>query len=598
MTSSKRRAALKTLAAASLAPLLSACAVAPPRPPAIARDDYDAVTAHLGALIPHELAAANISGLSIALLDDQRVVWADGFGHADKAAGVGATARTRYRAGSISKLFTAAALMQLAESGKLDIDAPLERALPGFSIRGRDAGAEPISARMIMSHHAGLPSDRIEGMWSERPAHFTSVVDALRDEYRAFPPNLVHAYSNTGFSVLGAAIERLAGAPYERVMRAKLLTPLGMDDSDFDTAPPDGPRAARAYDGEGRLARKLPLRDTPAGGLNSTAPDLLRLARMWFAGGVANGARLLSAASLAEMARPQNGACALDADLRVGLGWHFAPEAVRGGGPVLFHNGATQHHRAVLMLLPEHRLAVAVMANSANAMETAIRLAGQTLGLALEAKTGIAQRAAEDLAADPRYPAAAADALPGHYATELGYLTIRRDGARLLVDAAGKTLAMTPRKDGYSGLEYRLLGLFTINLGQLGQTEFTRARIAGREVLLARRAGVFLLAGEKIEPRPVPAAWLARLGAYRYTGRDAFIAAEIGEIRLKLEDGFLLAEIGYTGGVVALDAAGDDAAIVRGLGRGRGETVHARRAGAGETLHYAGLTFSRKDAAA
>lgn len=593
---STRRAALKTLAAASLAPLLSSCAAPAPRPPAIARGDYDAVRAYLGALIPQQLAAANISGLSIALLDDQRMVWADGFGHA--ATGIAATARTRYRAGSISKLFTAIALMQLAEAGKLDIDAPLERALPGFSIRSHGADAEAISARMIMSHHSGLPSDRFDGMWAERPAHFTSVVDALRDEYRAFPPNLVHAYSNTGFSVLGAAIERLAGASYERVMRSQLLAPLGMDDSDFDTAPPAGPQAALAYDGEGRPARELPLRDTPAGGLNSTAPDLLCLARMLFAGGVAHGARLLSPASLAEMAHPQNTACALDADLRVGLGWHFAPEAVRGGGPVLFHNGATLHHRAVLMLLPEHRLAVAVMANSANAMDSVTRLAGQTLGLALAAKTGIMQRAAEDVAADPRYPAAATDAFPGHYATELGYLSIRRDGARLLVDAAGKTLAMTPRTHGYAGLEYRLLGLFTINLGKLGQTEFTRARIAGRDVLLARRAGVFLLAGEQIASRPLPAAWRARLGAYRYTGRDAYIAGQIGEIRLKLEDGFLLAEIGDTGAVVALDAVGDAAAIVRGLGRGRGDTVHARRTKAGETLHYAGLTFSRKDAAA
>ena len=152
---------------------------------------------------------------------------------------------------------------------------------------------------------------------------------------------------------------------------------------------------------------------------------------------------------------------------------------------------------------------------------------------------------------------------------------------------------------GYLGLEYRLLGLFPINLGKLGQVAFTRARIAGREVLLAGDAGGFSLVGEKIEPTPIPATWSARLGNYEYAGDDAFIAAEISGARLVTKNGFLLSEITAKEGTGqnALDPIGDDEAVLRGLGRGLGETVHVRRTSDGETLYFSGLVFKRKPAA-
>jgi CubicO group peptidase (beta-lactamase class C family) len=600
MSNANRRTTLKALAAGFLSPLLPGCAAPPTRPKEIARNDHGAVIEYLSTAIPHELAVANVTGLSIALLDDQRLVWAQGFGYADKALGIHATPRTRYRAGSISKVFTAAAAMQLAEAGKMDIDAPVVGVLPGFSIRSHDADAGAVTARMIMTHHSGLPSDRIEGMWTDQPAYFTSVVEDLRDEYRTFPANLVHAYSNVGFGVLGAAIEQVAGEPFERVLKERLLIPLGMKDSAFETAPPEGPLASLAYDAKGRPSRELPLRDMPAGGLNSTVSDLLQFARMAFAGGVLDSVRVLRQSSIEEMQRPQNSACALDADLRVGLGWHFAPSAVRGGGPVLFHDGGTMHHHSVLMLLPDHRLAVAVMANSANAMESVMTIASDALSLCLEVKTGIAQPDGEGvLPSDERYPAAPLDAFPGHYVTDLGYVAIRRDGTRLRVDAGDQTLAMTSRTNGYLSLEYRLLGLIAANLGKLGHYEFTRARIADREVLLARHDGGFYLAGEKIEPKAIPAAWMTRLGSYEYTGSDAFIASELGNIELKTEDSFLLVQIGNREGqqTLALEAIDNNRALVRGLGRARGDTVHVRGIGRDETLHYAGLAFTRKDTA-
>ena len=117
---------------------------------------------------------ADVTGLSIALVDDQRVVWAQGFGYADKAANIKATADTTYHLGSIAKVFTATAAMQLAEQGKLDIDQPIQKYLPEFSIKSRyrryarhhaaqhhDAPFRP--ARLLGARHERAPSGAIRG---------------------------------------------------------------------------------------------------------------------------------------------------------------------------------------------------------------------------------------------------------------------------------------------------------------------------------------------------------------------------------------------------------------------------------------------------
>ena len=105
----------------------------------------------------------SVTGLSIALVDDQRIVWAEGFGYADQEKKIPATADTLYRVGSISKLFTDTAAMQLVEQGKLDIDQPLKKYIPNFSIKSRYPDTAEITPRQLMTHHSGLPRDRLKG---------------------------------------------------------------------------------------------------------------------------------------------------------------------------------------------------------------------------------------------------------------------------------------------------------------------------------------------------------------------------------------------------------------------------------------------------
>ena len=187
--------------------LLGACSTPAPVNDNPQRGDYRHTEKYLSWLIEREMSDNEITGISIALIDDQRVIWQQGFGHADLENDIHATPETIYRAGSIAKVFTAAATMQLAEQGKIDIDQPLKLALPEFSIKTRFPKASPVTPRNVMMHHSGLPSNFLRGMFVRQPARYETVIEGLRDEHLSFPPNFVFSYSNVGMALLGRVID-------------------------------------------------------------------------------------------------------------------------------------------------------------------------------------------------------------------------------------------------------------------------------------------------------------------------------------------------------------------------------------------------------
>ena len=110
-----------------------------------AKPDYSSITGELSRQVQAAVEGAGITGLSVALVDDQEMVWSEGFGYADKENGVEATPETVYMVASVSKLFTASAIMQLADKGEIDIDQPVQTYVPEFSINSRFPEAGPIT---------------------------------------------------------------------------------------------------------------------------------------------------------------------------------------------------------------------------------------------------------------------------------------------------------------------------------------------------------------------------------------------------------------------------------------------------------------------
>jgi len=580
---------------------IAGCTGAPTRPESVERDDYGKVAEYVSALVRHEMKKRDVTGLSIALIDDQRVVWAEGFGDADKAGKVPASPETVYRAGSISKLFTATAAMQLAERGRLDIDRPLDDYIPGFSIRTRFADAAPVTPRSIMTHHSGLPSDYLKGMWTRNPEPFTRVADLLGDEYLANPPGTVLSYSNLGMTLLGDAVGKVAGRDYASHVRDEILLPLGMSRSSFSPSTDRTPLAAKGYR-KGKEAEDPPLRDVPAGGLNTSVLDLSRFVQMVFAGGTAGDRRIVTPETLDEMLRPQNAEVPIDLDFRVGLGWMLAGLGeidIRNAGPVAHHTGATLLFHGQLIVLPEKKLGVVVLSNSSTAGGLVSKVASEALKLALEAKTGDRQPERDKgEGGEGSLSPETIQRFEGWYATPVGAVNVRKASGGLRADVMGRTLRLIPRVDGSLGLQYRLLGLFPIRIEELDDVGVSRTEVAGREILAARMHGREFAFGERIRPVPIPAEWLARTGEYEIAnaGDDAVLPEQV---RLRADGGFLLVDFSipllFPGTAsFAIAPISDTEAVIRGFGRGMGETIRMVTVNGEEMLSYSGYLLRKR----
>ena len=256
---------------------------------------------------------------------------------------------------SMTKPMTATALMMLVDEGKVKIDDPVENYLPEF--KGLKVGASkdeppvpanhPILVREILSHTSGMAN------LPERPIPGTLAlhVQSYSESPLGAQPGTHFLYSNANINIAGRIVEVVSGMPYERFMQERIFTPLGMSDTTFQLDAAQMERLASSYlespDKNGLVKGMSPLLPRlgkpwlppmPAGGLFSTAADLLKFCRMMLQGGVADGKRYLSVVSLAAMTKayttPATGGS-------YGLGWMIAPNG-------FLHDGAFKTRMAII----------------------------------------------------------------------------------------------------------------------------------------------------------------------------------------------------------------------------------------------------------
>ncbi|MBI5625730.1 MAG: beta-lactamase family protein [Nitrosomonadales bacterium] len=568
---------------------LAACsAPVPVKPANFPRDNYAYAQSYLAWLIEKEMADNNITGLSIALVDDQKLVWSSGFGYSDAEKKIPATPRTAYRMGSIAKVITATAAMQKAERGEMNIDQPLSRYLPEFSIKSRFNSTEPITPRNIMSHHSGLPANFLKGMLSKNSKYFTTLVNDVQDEYVAYPPNFVFAYSNLGMTLLGAAIERTSSQDYNQHIQQSLFEPLGMRDSYFSSQP-----ELKGYS-DGKVSEFLTLRDLPSGGLVSNVEDLSSFMKMVFAGGRTGNQQILKPETLAEMFRPQNDQVPLDINMRMGLGWMLDSSEIEGGGVVANHGGSLLNFHSELKILPEHKLGVVVAANSASAHSVVNKIAAEALKLLLEAKTGIVQPEKHRAAASGLVTADAISA--GYFDTIVGVVKVDTRFGNLNAELMGYSFQLAPQSDGWFGVKFNLLGLFPISFSPLDDIRLAMTRIGGREVLVGSMGNETTLLGEKLQPSSAREVLIDYVGKYELVNQGMGLTPT--SLSLNYEDGMFIAECTFAQMPnmvfrVGINPISESEALISGLGSSRGETVRLYKDKTEKHMLFSGLDMRK-----
>jgi CubicO group peptidase (beta-lactamase class C family) len=551
---------------------------------------YERLCAAFEAEIASKMKRHGVTGLSVAIVDDQSLVWARGFGHMDLEANLPATAATQYRAGHIGNLLTDVVAMRFVERGSLALDMPLSEALPAFSIRTRFADARPITVRDLMTHHAGLPDSYLPGQWTADPAPFTTLVERLQDQYCAYPPGTMLTYSMTGATLLGHALENIADMPFAALMREQLLDPLGMHDSLF-TSSPTATCVSKSYR-NGKLAHERGLRDVPAAGLNSTVIDLSRFMRFIFAEGASGTQQMLRPESVRAMFESQHDDATLDCGFKIGLGW-MLNRNVPGGGIVAHHDGETMLQRSQLTILPERKLGVVFMSNSPGAIAFIAVLAESILTRLTALKHGKAPPP-PPRAAVRRAPAAPdmIARLVGQYATAAGYARISTAGRGLEMGIFGKRFGLLARDDGRFDFRYKLFGVLNVQPPRLAGLELWAQAADDMELLIGASKGKTLVFAEKIVPAQIPERWRRLAGPLRITN-DKDDAIKFTRISLSVHEGFMMFSFSnpmFIFGKVSapLGIVSDSEAIILGFGRGKRETISVRTENGEEVIEYAG----------
>lgn len=576
---------MTTLAACAL----PGCSQLPKKNLVEKRGELRGQTRQIARYIEQRLKDCGAAGLSIALVDDSGVIWSDGFGWSDREARVPATPETVYRVGSLSKLLTASAVMQLDETRKLDIDEPVSDYLPEFAIKARFSGSVPITARQLLSHHAGLPGDIQQGMWSDAP--FTSVTARLNQEYAAYPPGYVYGYSNLGYDVLGHAVQRVSGQRFADYMRSALFNPLGMSHSAYVETPQVRRLLARGYR-DGEVEELQPIRDLPAAGLYASALDLARFAQMVLRRGEVGGRRILDVESLDEMFEVQNERVALDYDVRMGLGWQQDPGGLHGAGPVQRHGGTTLLFNSQLILLPRHRLGVVVLSNSSGTKRLVTDVAEQALRVALQKRAGVVLPEPDQVEAGRRLVAAGRGSVrPGHYLTPMGLLGVQPDSGRVKAFAVDRSLDMVAFEDGSFGMRTQTFGSATQGLRRLERLRFFTERVDGHEVMVVVENGRRKLFGDRVTAARITPDWRRRFGRYRVINADP--GFPIDQVCLHEQDGLLyfsyrMPKLSNNPVAVPLAPVSSGEAVVLGIGRGRGGALQVSEGDGHVRLRYSG----------
>lgn len=314
-----------------------------------------------------EMRRLNIPGASLAIVEGDQIVHLRGFGQAHPG-GQAPTSQTPFLIASLTKSFTAVAVVQLVEAGRIELDAPVQRYLPWFRLTEARASAQ-ITVRHLLNQTSGLPTAAGEVVLAD----FDNRPDAAERQARALstialtrPVGSAFEYCNSNYQLLGLIIEAASGESYAGYMQRHLFAPLGMHHSYVSAAEAkqNGLAMGHQYWFGFPVAApnmSMPLGMLAGGGLASTAEDLARWLIAHLNGGRCGGEHILSPAGMTEVHR---GAVTFDVFgmvMQYGMGW-FASTA--GASNLLWHSGTLPHFGAFMALVPAQKKGVVLLFNA------------------------------------------------------------------------------------------------------------------------------------------------------------------------------------------------------------------------------------------
>ena len=318
--------------------------------------------------IEAQRAYDQLPGVSVAIVEDQRVLWSGGFGYSDIAARRPATADTLYSICSISKLFTSVAVMQQRDAGRLHLEDPVAKHLSWYRLR-KGEGEGDVTIEGLLTHASGLPRESDYPYWSAPDFRFPThdeIVERIHSQSALYTPETRFQYSNLGLTLAGEIVAATSGMPYADYVRKNILEPLGLRNTTPEMPEAErGKRLATAYsaldrEGQRKVVPFFQARGiAPAAGFASNAEDLARFAEWQLRLLQKGGSEVLKATTLREMQRVHWA----EPDFKTlwGLGFGIQHE---GKKTYVGHGGSCPGYRTQLMISPSDQAAAVFMTNA------------------------------------------------------------------------------------------------------------------------------------------------------------------------------------------------------------------------------------------
>ncbi len=548
-----------------------------------------------------------IKGISVGFVDAGNYRTERGFGNMDPV--------TLFPMASVTKVVTAAAILQLVQDEKLQLDDLVKDYLPGFDLKNPWPGSPEVKIRHLLTHTSGLSRDVMHLAQGFCPPESGELLDYITKHRQISPAGYRHSYSNPGFDLLGLVIEKVSGLPYPLYMRKNILAPLAMDKSFFGNDAGGADVAGSHTMTSDTEYREMPIHYIAAGGLKSNVHEMLHFAEMLLHGkaqkgtippdddadsdfdsgsdtDTGSGTILLEEDALKTMFRRQNADVPLDTEISMGVSVFLEDLPPPFTGKMAYHGGGAIFSNSMLLLAPDYGLGVVVLSNTAGSYPMVGQLARRIIIRALEIKTGYEfQHRPHPIPEKASWSVAEQQKIIGEYAMPNQVIQIISENDTITAQIGGSRFPVTFFENGF----------FSYHHGFYLKAD----EIEEENVLFYLANGMLVPIGKKRDAGSsvVPERWKQAAGTYISVSPCAEGAVRFYEsFRIYVQDYHLYAGMlperiiretfGITSEIPALLSPLDDTmAVMQDFGRYGAEPLILDTKN--QTITFSGLTFQR-----
>ncbi|HYA91671.1 MAG TPA: serine hydrolase domain-containing protein [Thermodesulfobacteriota bacterium] len=575
------------------------CSSLHPDRPILKKGDFPGAVTALDTIIRNNLKHHRIPGAAVALVQDGKVIFSQCYGYADTQKKNPIAEDTYFMAGSLTKSFTALAVLKLIEEGKIDLHADIKKYIPDFSIRSLDGGEVSITVNHLLTHTSGLMIDYYVRIGDGRKPSNSDLLLQLRSEYLCFKPGSAYKYSNVGYRLLGMIIEQVTGERFEDYLGKEVFKPLGLNNSPFEYTADMAPHMSKGHNEDTETSR-IDNEDKSASGLFSTLKDLTAFLKFLSSKASQLPGGIKSEKIIDLIIKDANRTIDTFYDSKniYSSGWYLNSYQFNGIHTVLSSSGNINGFSTAITYIPEERLGIVLLTNSSVGWKADMDIIARGLRGLIDASCGRETRSTDGENQKHMESAAGYESLCGRYVGFGPIVDIFQKKNRLYAKFKGPAARLIPEGDGVFKPVLRIL-FMDIDVARFTDYERIRFRFSKNrqgEKFLSMEARVaestFPIPLHHTQKRNIPKAYSRYYGTWALDKNETYpniLKLYLPTDRLSFfgKDGWPMIKINtWMGeGLLLLEPLSENLARIAGSG----EIVSIHE----DTVNYIGLRFKK-----